>query len=40
MVLPVGGQAQYLCLVEHTPTGFTETRLDPVRFVPLLPGTQ
>jgi protein-L-isoaspartate(D-aspartate) O-methyltransferase len=40
MVLPVGGQAQYLCLVEHTPTGFKETRLDPVRFVPLLPGTQ
>lgn len=40
MVLPVGGQEQYLCLVEHTPNGFTETRLDPVRFVPLLPGTQ
>lgn len=40
MVLPVGGQAQYLCLVEHTPDGFKETRLDPVRFVPLLPGTQ
>lgn len=40
MVLPVGGQAQYLCLVEHTPQGFKETRLDPVRFVPLLPGIQ
>ena len=40
MVLPVGGQEQYLCLVEHTPNGFTETRLDPVRFVPLLSGTQ
>lgn len=40
MVLPVGGQAQYLCLVECTPQGFTETRLDPVRFVPLLSGTQ
>lgn len=40
MVLPVGGQEQYLCLVEHTPKGFTETRLDPVRFVPLLSGTQ
>lgn len=40
MVLPVGGQEQYLCLVEHTQNGFTETRLDPVRFVPLLPGTQ
>lgn len=40
MVLPVGGQAQYLCLVEHTPDGFVETRLDAVRFVPLLTGTQ
>lgn len=40
LVLPVGAQEQYLCLVEHTPQGFTETRLDPVRFVPLLPGTQ
>ena len=40
MVLPVGGQEQYLCLVEHTANGFTETRLDPVRFVPLLSGTQ
>jgi protein-L-isoaspartate(D-aspartate) O-methyltransferase len=40
MVLPVGGQEQYLCLVEHTPNGFTETRLDPVRFVPLLSGIQ
>lgn len=40
MVLPVGGQEQYLCLVEHTTNGFTEMRLDPVRFVPLLSGTQ
>ena len=40
MVLPVGGHEQYLCLVEHTANGFIETRLDPVRFVPLLPGTQ
>lgn len=40
MVLPVGGQEQYLCLVEHTQNGFTETRLDPVRFVPLLSGIQ
>ena len=40
LVLPVGGQSQYLCMVEHTAEGFVETRLDPVRFVPLLPGTQ
>lgn len=40
LILPVGGQEQYLCLVQHTSQGFTETRLDPVRFVPLLPGIQ
>jgi len=40
LVLPVGGDAQYLSLIEHTSQGYTETRLDPVRFVPLLPGVQ
>jgi len=40
LVLPVGGSDQYLSFIEHTPQGFVETRLDPVRFVPLLPGTQ
>ncbi len=40
MVLPLGAQEQQLCLVEHTPQGYVETRLDPVRFVPLLAGTQ
>ena len=40
LVLPVGGAAQYLSLIEHTSQGYTETRLDPVRFVPLLPGVQ
>jgi protein-L-isoaspartate(D-aspartate) O-methyltransferase len=40
MVLPVGTNEQYLCFIEHTPQGFIETRLDPVRFVPLLAGTQ
>ncbi|MDD2885758.1 MAG: protein-L-isoaspartate(D-aspartate) O-methyltransferase [Dechloromonas sp.] len=40
LVLPVGAQEQYLSLVERTPQGFTETRLDTVRFVPLLSGTQ
>jgi len=39
LVLPVGGSDQYLSFIEHTPQGFVETRLDPVRFVPLLPGT-
>ncbi len=40
LVLPVGAQEQYLSLVERTPQGFTETRLDTVRFVPLLSGIQ
>lgn len=40
MALPVGGESQYLCLVERTPQGFVETKLDAVRFVPLLPGVE
>lgn len=40
LILPVGGTDQYLSLIEHTPQGFVETRLDAVRFVPLLPGTE
>ena len=40
LVLPVGTNEQYLCFIERTAQGFTETRLDPVRFVPLLSGVQ
>ena len=40
LILPVGAGEQYLSLIEHTMQGFTETRLDAVRFVPLLPGTE
>lgn len=40
LVLPVGASEQYLSLVERSPQGYTETRLDAVRFVPLLSGTQ
>lgn len=40
LVLPVGATEQYLSYIERTPQGFTETRLDAVRFVPLLAGTQ
>ena len=40
MVLPIGTTEQYLSLIERTAEGFVETRLDPVRFVPLLAGTQ
>ncbi len=40
MILPVGGGEQYLSFIERTPKGFVETRLDAVRFVPLLSGVQ
>jgi protein-L-isoaspartate(D-aspartate) O-methyltransferase len=38
MVLPVGGQEQWLYLVERDASGFRETQLEPVKFVPLLMG--
>jgi protein-L-isoaspartate(D-aspartate) O-methyltransferase len=41
MVLPLrgpGAEAQRLVLIEHGRTGYTETALDPVRFVPLQAG--
>ncbi len=40
LVLPIGTTEQYLSFIERTPQAFVETRLDPVRFVPLLAGTQ
>lgn len=40
MILPLGGVDQILCLVERSESGFTETRFDAVRFVPLLPGVE
>jgi len=40
LVLPVGAGEQYLSYIERTPQGYVETRLDAVRFVPLLSGTQ
>ena len=40
LVLPVGAAEQYLCFIERTPQGFAEKRLDAVKFVPLLAGTQ
>lgn len=40
LVLPVGTSEQYLSLFERTSTAFVEKRLDQVRFVPLLAGTQ
>ncbi len=38
MVLPVGMQEQWLYLVERDQRGFHETKLEPVKFVPLLMG--
>ena len=38
MVLPVGAQEQWLYLVERDADGYRETRLEPVKFVPLLIG--
>lgn len=39
MILPVGTQEQYLWQIERQADGFVETRLEPVRFVPLVVGT-
>ena len=38
MVLPMGTQEQYLYLIERDEAGYRETRLEAVRFVPLLSG--
>ncbi len=38
MVLPLGAQAQYLTLIERDASGYTESRLEAVNFVPILSG--
>lgn len=38
MVVPLGSSEQFLYLIERTEHGFRETRLDAVKFVPLLAG--
>ena len=40
MLLPLGTGDQYLLLVERRAEGYVETRLDSVRFVPLLSGLE
>ena len=40
MILPLGGVEQALCLIERSRRGYTETRLEPVRFVPLVAGVE
>ncbi|MFO1379556.1 MAG: protein-L-isoaspartate(D-aspartate) O-methyltransferase [Chitinivorax sp.] len=39
MILPLGTTEQYLWLIERHAEGFVETKLEPVRFVPLVAGT-
>jgi protein-L-isoaspartate(D-aspartate) O-methyltransferase len=40
MILPMSGNnEQRLCIIERTPQGYTEKKMDQVKFVPLLPGT-
>jgi len=39
MILPMAkGGKQHLCLIERTAQGYTEKKMDPANFVPLLPG--
>lgn len=38
LVFPKGQEVQHLYLVERTDQGLTESMLEPVKFVPLLPG--
>lgn len=38
LVLPLGAQEQTLLLIERDAQGYKETRLEPVKFVPLLMG--
>ncbi|MEE4278942.1 MAG: protein-L-isoaspartate(D-aspartate) O-methyltransferase [Halieaceae bacterium] len=39
LVIPVGGAAQELVVVTRNEDGLSRQRVEPVRFVPLLPGT-
>jgi protein-L-isoaspartate(D-aspartate) O-methyltransferase len=39
MVLPVGAAEQYLTVIDRSEKEFIETRLEPVKFVPLRGGT-
>jgi protein-L-isoaspartate(D-aspartate) O-methyltransferase len=39
MVIPVGIEDQWLYVVDRNEAGYTETKREAVRFVPLMPGT-
>ena len=38
MVVPMGISEQHLCIIERSARGYTESRLDAVKFVPMLSG--
>jgi protein-L-isoaspartate(D-aspartate) O-methyltransferase len=38
MVLPLGAQEQILTLIERDANGYRESRLEAVKFVPILTG--
>jgi len=38
MVVPMGAREQHLCVIERAARGFSQARLDTVRFVPMLSG--
>ena len=38
MVVPIGTRQQHLCVIERAARGFSESRLDAVKFVPMLSG--
>lgn len=40
LILPLGGTTQHLAMLERCAEGFVESRLDAVRFVPLLSGVE
>ena len=40
LILPLGAASQQLVLIERRAEGFVETRLEAVRFVPLLSGVE
>lgn len=39
LVMPLGQKSQHMHVVDRIESGYVETTFDPVRFVPLLPGT-
>jgi protein-L-isoaspartate(D-aspartate) O-methyltransferase len=38
MVVPMGTREQHLCIIERTSRGYNESKLDAVKFVPMLSG--